>query len=441
MHSKQTRHLILISIASLGASMLTPRAALAAAPDVPYSIAFSGTLNSATTNAPENGTFPMIFTLSIGGVAVWCAQYDSVNVTEGQFSVILGGGLQGAQGLVAPGCSSVNAADLPINPALFSAVTSASSILLSLQVSPDGGTTWEAMSNPFPMASSLFAMQTNLAQTATNAQGLQGFPVSATAPLGGQVLEYNGAQWAPAAAGGGGTPAGTNGQVQFNNSGAFGAGANLTFDNSNNVLTIDASTAPSADALVVANNPHGSGTSSLLRLGPSDISGGNGSGTYIGVNAAGGYAGDLMNFEVANATKFKVDASGNVTANGNVTFNGGGTEAVAINNSGTGNTAIGTGSNSGTVTIGNASNSVALGGPVTQAGSSSPSPETLRRPSEQVQETRLSDRARVPSPSEMPQVALRSMPTWASAELPQLSQASTSTRLGRRPWSVLGVWW
>lgn len=37
--------------------------------------------------------------------------------------------------------------------------------------------------------------------------------------------------------GGGGTPGGSNTQVQFNNSGAFGGSANLTWDNTNKILT------------------------------------------------------------------------------------------------------------------------------------------------------------------------------------------------------------
>ncbi len=40
----------------------------------------------------------------------------------------------------------------------------------------------------------------------------------------------SGGAWAACAGGGGGTPAGANTQVQFNNSGAFGASANLTWD-------------------------------------------------------------------------------------------------------------------------------------------------------------------------------------------------------------------
>jgi hypothetical protein len=52
----------------------------------------------------------------------------------------------------------------------------------------------------------------------------------------------------PLAGGGGGTPAGSNGQVQFNSAGAFGASAGLTFDNVSSRLT---ATNISASALEV----------------------------------------------------------------------------------------------------------------------------------------------------------------------------------------------
>jgi len=48
----------------------------------------------------------------------------------------------------------------------------------------------------------------------------------------------------------------------------------------------------------------------------------NASGTVLAVNAASGYAGDLANLEVAGASKFKVDASGNVTTAGTISGSG-----------------------------------------------------------------------------------------------------------------------
>lgn len=45
----------------------------------------------------------------------------------------------------------------------------------------------------------------------------------------------NGSAWTALASGGGGTPAGSNGQIQFNNSGAFGADANFVFTSAGRV--------------------------------------------------------------------------------------------------------------------------------------------------------------------------------------------------------------
>ncbi|MFY7885129.1 MAG: hypothetical protein ACOVOV_09830, partial [Dolichospermum sp.] len=50
--------------------------------------------------------------------------------------------------------------------------------------------------------------------------------------------------WAVPAGGGGGTPAGSNTQIQYNNSGAFGASASFAWDNSTQSLNIGNGTAP-----------------------------------------------------------------------------------------------------------------------------------------------------------------------------------------------------
>lgn len=58
----------------------------------------------------------------------------------------------------------------------------------------------------------------------------------------GYVLQTDGAgnlSWVVGGGGGGGSVAGSNTQVQFNDSGSFGASANLTFDKSTNLLSIN----------------------------------------------------------------------------------------------------------------------------------------------------------------------------------------------------------
>jgi len=70
--------------------------------------------------------------------------------------------------------------------------------------------------------------------------------VDTTGKATGDVLEWNAlsGKWeAVTPSGGGGTPAGSNGEIQFNNSGAFGADSLLVWDNSNKRLGVGASPA------------------------------------------------------------------------------------------------------------------------------------------------------------------------------------------------------
>lgn len=70
------------------------------------------------------------------------------------------------------------------------------------------------------------------------------------------------------------------------------------------------------NALALTGAPAASTTSSLFRLG-SAISGGSANGTFIGVNAASGFSGNFIDFQVANDTKFKVTSSG-ITVGGSI---------------------------------------------------------------------------------------------------------------------------
>jgi len=68
-----------------------------------------------------------------------------------------------------------------------------------------------------------------------------------TSPLAGDVIYnvdlnalevYDGSVWGPASSGGSGSPASPNTSIQFNNAGAFGGSANLTWDDPNHILVI-----------------------------------------------------------------------------------------------------------------------------------------------------------------------------------------------------------
>lgn len=62
-------------------------------------------------------------------------------------------------------------------------------------------------------------------------------PILVAPGTSGNVLTSNGTAWASAAAGGGGTPGGSNTQVQFNDSSSFGGDAGLTYDKTTDELT------------------------------------------------------------------------------------------------------------------------------------------------------------------------------------------------------------
>ncbi len=57
-------------------------------------------------------------------------------------------------------------------------------------------------------------------------------------------------------------------------------------------------------------SPTASTSLALLALGPTQIASGSAQGTYLGINAAAGYAGDLVNFQVAGARKLLLTADG-----------------------------------------------------------------------------------------------------------------------------------
>ncbi|MDG0816078.1 tail fiber domain-containing protein [Bdellovibrio svalbardensis] len=73
-------------------------------------------------------------------------------------------------------------------------------------------------------------------------------------------------------------------------------------------------TAP-VDTLSIGTAPVASATRAQVNLSNTALSAGSANGTYIGANPAA-YTGDFINFQVGNATRFKVDATGKVTGDG-----------------------------------------------------------------------------------------------------------------------------
>ncbi len=110
------------------------------------------------------------------------------------------------------------------------------------------------------------------AQTTTalwNANQIQGRGVLNTAPTAGQVIEWNGTNWAPATDNNSGTPGGADKTIQYNNAGVFAGNSNFIWDNANERLGIGSSSptgrvviqgkagAPAAEPLLEIKNSSG----------------------------------------------------------------------------------------------------------------------------------------------------------------------------------------
>lgn len=65
--------------------------------------------------------------------------------------------------------------------------------------------------------------------------------------------------------------------------------------------------------IVLNKVPAASATKAVLMMGTTGaLSGGSASGTYLGINTAAGYAGDLANYQVDGTTVYRINAAGNV---------------------------------------------------------------------------------------------------------------------------------
>ena len=160
---------------------------------------------------------------------------------------------------------------------------------------------------------------------ATVVNGLKGVPFcTGYTPTNGQAVTYT-TGGAPnpcytAATGSGGTPGGSNTQFQYNNSSAFGGDTAFTTDGAGH-LADSANGAASTAALTLSGTPFsGSGTTSVplfyLDAGTAPTTFFTG-GTYLGVNAASGFAGNFVDFHInGGASVFGINTNGIYAQNG-----------------------------------------------------------------------------------------------------------------------------
>jgi hypothetical protein len=117
-------------------------------------------------------------------------------------------------------------------------------------------------------------------------------------------------------------------KLQFTNNGNITTGSGTLTDNGPLSVVGAVTLTAAGNALTMSTAPSASASQSLIDLG-SAISSGNSSGTFIGINAANGYAGDLVNLQVNGTSKLNVTAAGDLRqGNGVLIYN---TGATAVN--------------------------------------------------------------------------------------------------------------
>ena len=145
--------------------------------------------------------------------------------------------------------------------------------------------------------------------------------VRITGGTSGYVLSTDGAgnlSWVEQS-GGGGTPGGTNTQIQFNDGGTFGGNANLTFDKVTSVLTVTGNiAATNANLGNLTTSNYFTGNGSLL----SSITGSNVTGQVANSLIAGTVYTNAQPNITSVGTLTNLNVSGNAVIGGNLTVDG-----------------------------------------------------------------------------------------------------------------------
>jgi len=146
--------------------------------------------------------------------------------------------------------------------------------------------------------------------------------------------------------------AGTNGQIQFNNSGSFGANSSLTWDNSAKTFAISADTIGAQASLVLRNTNSGDASTNELQIGndmaTSTLAIWVNSSAFAGANNAASIFNRLdssLIFGTNNLERLRIGNTGNVgigTATPNYLLDVAGTFRASATSSFSGNVGIGT---------------------------------------------------------------------------------------------------
>lgn len=338
-------------------------------------------LNSAGATVPD-GTYNLEFKIyqdgngCVGGGSSPCSgtlkwtedwlnnNSQGVTVTNGYFSVMLGAGSDSAALATAVDFNqsalwlSINIGNTNTSCATFSACSGDGEMLpftqfaaapYALNAAAVGGV---AASNLAQLSAGQTFTGANVLQPTTNVTGVVVKQTSASSPTADifNVQTANGSNIIQATG-----PSSNNSAVTIQSVGGSNAltltgagavtisgGAASTWDIGNNTLSLQTTNngaittgtgtvttggklvvQGAGNALSLSSAPSASATQSLINLG-SAISGGSTSGTFIGVNAASGFAGDLINLQVNSVSQLIVTAGGTIKqGGGTLTYNAG----------------------------------------------------------------------------------------------------------------------
>lgn len=107
-----------------------------------------------------------------------------------------------------------------------------------------------------PAGSDNWGTQVVITDATLSGNGLSGSPlkIAQQGATNGQVLKWNGTTWIPGTdntGGGGTTPGGTDGNIQFNSAGSFGGDANLGWNNTSKKLFVGSSASSATSRLCI----------------------------------------------------------------------------------------------------------------------------------------------------------------------------------------------
>jgi hypothetical protein len=298
------------------------------------------------TSLTSSGALTASSTLGVTGVATFAS---NVNITAGGLGVTGGFTVSGATVFGSTssfaGVASHSAAVLVTSggigvtgASIFHGALQASSLTLGSALTiANGGTGL----NTVPAAYTLLTAN-NAGTGYTQKTLLAGTGITITQDVSSITIAATGST------AGGGTPAGTNnGDIQYKSGTAFAASTSFNYDQTVSQLSV-------ASFPAAATNQ----TSAAVKLTGTGVTwSGSTIGTFLGINAAVGFVGDLIDAQVNGVERFSVSGGGAVRINNAFTLpttDGTLNQVLQTNGSGTVSWATVSGSGSGTVGAGGA---------------------------------------------------------------------------------------